>query len=840
MKCFWSLIPRSLSKNKKRIFFIGVGIILSVSLIVSLSIIIETLKKSSYQSMVDNEGGAYDAFFFTYGKKNLEKLIKDSVVDKISISAYLGTYKIPNSKYTLEINGYDENITELLNLKLLHGIYPENSDEIAIEEWVLDNLPKKYKVGDKINLPITMQYKNKKGKFENLDKEKEFTLVGIFEYKFNTNQKKNTAIAYVPKKYVETILPPEGIEYKGYLTINPNMPIQSGQQLLVVTDDYKDIEFVWNSLKILLLQTYKTINFISIILYIVISIVASVIIYNIFNISVTERIKEFGILRAIGASPGEIKLLVLGEGLILGCIFIPMGIIIGNIVIKGIIILISGYNNFSGIMNIPRNGIIASFLVGFLTIVMGVYSPARKASEISPIEAIISNNNLQLKGKNINNNLQNKSFLSRTFGFAADLAYLNLYRNRKRFLTTVISLCISIIMFLFVNYLINASDPLKTLKVRMGGDFVISTNSEPNYALLDSDVDGIKNIKGIDKINKLKVSQSFMQVPKDKVTFNGLKTIEKESNYTAQTKFDFESGIFKLKTDVLAYTSDDLSIMKQYLLDGNIDKEEMDERPIVILAQNLNYSNNTKLKVGDSIELSYAEYNDDGMNVKNSSEIFTIGALLKEDFSSIDGQSNNVIIMGEKTAEKYLRIKGYQQIKINLSKDANYAEIEKDLKDKMEKHRGSTLVSFKEELEKAKKDNLQFSLIMYSFVVVVAIVSIVNLLNIMSMNVLLRKREIGMLRALGFGNDEVKKMIIIEGMLYGFTAAFWGTAVGTILTYLLYLITRKNLTKGMTWSVPLLTIIVTFLVTIVICLLASINASRKVFSSSIVESIKEL
>lgn len=840
MRSFWSLIPRSLSKNKKRVLFIAVGIMLSVSLIVSLSIMIETLKKSSYQSMVDNEGGTYDIFFFASGKKNSEKLIKDSIVDKISISANLGTYKIPNSKYILEINGYDENITELLNFKLSQGKYPQNNNEIAIEEWILNNLPKKYKVGDKIILPITMQYKNEKGKFENIDKEKEFTLVGIFEYKFNTNQAKNKAIAYVPKKYVEATLPSEGIEYKGYLTINPNIPIQNGQQLLVATKDYKNVEFNWNSSKSILLQSYKLIDFISIVLYIVISIVASVIIYNIFNMSVTERTKEFGMLRAIGASSREIKMLVLGEGLILGCIFIPIGIIIGNFTVKSLIMLISGYKDFNGIMNIPRNGVIASFIVGFLTIIMGVYSPARKASKISPIEAINSNNNLELKGKNIKKNLQKKNFIGRTFGFTADMAYLNLDRNKKRFTTTVISLCITIIMFLLVNYLINSTDPLKTLKVKIGGDFVMFTSSEPQYALVNSDVDDVVNIKGIDKISKLKMSTSFMQVPKDKVTFNGLKVIEKESGHTIQTMFDFQTGIYKLKTDVLAYDSEGLSIMKQYLAEGTIDKEEMDEKLIVILAQNLNYNNSTKLEVGDTIKLSYREYNQEGMNIKNDSETFTIGALLKEDFKSTAGDINNVIIMSEKTAEKYLKIKGYQQIKINLSKNANYDKIEEILKDKVKKHRGATLISFKEELEKSKKNNLQFSLIMYSFVVIVAIVSIINLFSIMSMNVLLRKREIGMLRALGFGNDEVKKMIRIEGMLYGLTASFWGTAVGTILTYVLFLASRKSLTSGMTWSAPLITIIVTFLATTFICLLASINASRKIFSSSIVESIKEL
>ena len=174
-------------------------------------------------------------------------------------------------------------------------------------------------------------------------------------------------------------------------------------------------------------------------LYIVIAIVTAVIIYNIFNISVTERIKEFGMLRAIGSSPGQIKMLVLWEGIILGCIFIPIGIILGSFITKGIIVFVSGYKDFSSIMSIPKSGIICSTVIGFLSIFMGTYSSARRASKISPIEAISSNSNLKLTGRNIKKQLQRKSFMGKLFGFTADMAYLNLNRNRKRFVTTVVS-----------------------------------------------------------------------------------------------------------------------------------------------------------------------------------------------------------------------------------------------------------------------------------------------------------------------------------------------------------------------------------------------------------------
>lgn len=833
MKSFWGLIPKYLIKNKKRNFFVAVGIMLSISLIVSLSIMIKNLKESSYKRMIDDFGGEYDNFFFTEDKKSLNKLVKDPLVDKVSISCKLGEYKGPNSKYVLGVNGYDDSIGEFLNFKLLEGKFPKKDNEIAIEAWVLNAMPKKYKVGDKIKLNLTV------GKLKKFNMEKEFIISGIFDYKFNTNQLKNTAIAYVPRSYVESIMPSKEILYEGYLNVNSEEPIEKSCNSLAFNDDYKNIEFHINNAKTFLIKGYKGIDFISVILYIIISIVASVIIYNIFNMSITERTRDFGMLRAIGASPSKIKILVLGEGFILGCIFIPLGIIIGNFAIKGITALVAGYKGTEGIISIPRNGIIASFIVGFFSIFLGSYSPAKKASKISPMEAINSNNNLKLKGKKIKTNLQDNSVISKKFGFASNMARLNLNRNKKKFITTVISLSISIIMFMVVTYLINSSDPIKNIKSKMGGDFVISTPADkPDYALSYEDIEYIQNIKGVDKIDKEKMSYVSMQVPKDMVTEEGIKVLSKESNINSKTQEDFKNRRYKFRTEVKGLTEEELEKTKEHVIKGKINERELQEKPMVILAQNLNYSNCTKLNIGDHIELMCDVYDNEKDRTERKNETFTIAAILKEDYMPEDSQIKNVVIVSEKAFEKYFKIKGYQKVKITLGKDANYEEVEKKLKNKYRSNRGVNLTSYKEEVEEAKKNDLKFSLIMYSFVAVVAIVSIINLVNIMSMNVLLRKREIGMMRAMGLGKDEVKKMIRAEGIFYGISSAFWGGITGTIFTYIVFLISRKSLTDGMTWSFPIGTIVLVILVTVGVCILASINASRRVFSSSIVDSIR--
>lgn len=830
MKSFWGLIPRNLIKNKKKNVFIAIGIVLSMCLIISLSIMLDTLKKSSYERTVDDAGGAYDIWVSSTSADNVNEFKKDPIFTKTSIYENLGLYQVPNSNYILEINGYGKNIPEFINMKLQQGRYPENDNEIAIQDWILDKLPQKYKVGDKVTLTSTLLYKNSKGGNEELKVENQLTLVGIYK-STNVSGGKNKATAYVTKKYVEAQLPSILIKYGGYFMINPKYSIGQSIGILKSTNEYINVPFSENSLKAYLLQTFKGVDYVSIALYIIIGVVAAVIIYNIFNISVTERIKEFGMLRAIGSSSGQIKMLILGEGLILGCIFIPIGIVLGNFIVKGIISLTSGYKNFSGIMNIPKSGITASTAAGFLSILTGTYSSVRRASKISPIEAINSNSNLKLTGKNIKKQLQRKSYMGKLFGFTADMAYLNLNRNRKRFVTTVVSLSISIVMFFTVSYLSNSTDPIQNLKNEIGGDFSVSVLSDSTKdSILDNDIQEIENIKGISKISKQKSMSIYITVPEEKVTEEGVKLLQNEGKKSPSVNQQLEKHIFRFYTDVYGYTEDDLNSMKKYVVQGKINTGSMDNEPVVILAQNLNYSNNTKINVGDKISL----YDYHNGNEKN----FTVGAILSKNLPTSNLKTENIVIMSLKNAERNLMLTGYQQLKINLSRNANYDEVEKSLKDKLKSNRSAKITSYKDELEKTKEKNLQTSLISYSFVIVVAIVSIINLFNIMSMNVILRKREIGMLRAIGFENNQVKKMIKFEGGFYGIASGLWGAGLGVIFTYLLFLVSRRELNEGMTWSFPIGTVVISFSATIFICLLASMNASRRLFSSSIVNSIR--
>lgn len=839
MKSFWGLIPRYILKNKKRIFFMAVGIVLSIFLIISASILVDSIKSEYYKTVVDQTGGTYDILLFTWNDSRLEELKKDSLVNKATFVTPLGKCEIPNSSYTIDIGGYEDNVTELLNFKLLQGRYPNSNNEIAVEKWVIEALPQKYEIGDKISLPTKLEVMMPNG-IKTLENSNEFTLVGLFDHKSTAYGHKSVGKAYVTKEFAESIIKDKQVQYSGYLSFKPKQSIQEGLVQLVSTNSYSQINFMPNSIKSFMILGQKILDFACAVLFVIVGIVASIIIYNIFNVSVAERTKEFGILRALGASQQRVKALVLGEGIMMGLIFIPVGILLGNFIISLIISTIIGNGEVTSIFNAPKSGIITAIVVGFITIIIGIYFPARKASTISPIEAIVSNNNLSLKGRKIKNRLQAKNKFYKDSSFTTRMARLNLNRNRKKFITTVISLSVSIMMFMTVNYLINLANPVNRYKNNFDGDFTILADSNDiSLGISIEEINKISEIKGVDKVFKKKNINTSIEVKKENLTRQGIDYVEAEgrsNNYTNQL---ISQGRYRFITGIVGFDSKELMNLQDKLLDGKIDIDEMQEKPLIILAQNLNNYDFTTLKVGDIIRIGCPKYNEKGKQVGYSNEDFIIGGLLKEEaIKSIGGAEKQRIIISNETAEKYMGVKNFQEVKITLNNKANYEEVEKSIKDNLKLNRGAKIASFNEELEKVKKTNFQLSLILYSFIFIVATISIINLINIMSMNAILRSKEIGMMRALGLGNDEVRKIIIHEGLLYGIASGGIGITLGTILTYLIYIVGAQIISQGLVWKFPTVTIVITYLTVIIICLISSMIPSRSLYKSSIIDSIR--
>ncbi len=829
MKSFFSLIPKYMFKSKKRVWFIAIGLIVSTILITSIGIITRKIEKAQWQYVKNSIGGIQDVTISSPNFKKLKDINKNENIDKYTISLELGKAEIPGSSYQMNITGYDKMSRDILNFKLIEGRYPQKENEIALEQWVVNKLPSNTKIGDKIKIPSKLDYRTAM-KNQAFERDNEFILVGTFSYIFDFNVEKS-AQAYVTREYVEKSLPDIAKNYKEYLIFKSGIDMENGFNSLSFKNDSYNESMLLNYDKKSFLSFMKFIKTINIALYIIIIIMASVLIYNLFNISIIERIKDFGVLRAIGAEPNQIITLILGEGIVLGIIFIPIGIATGYIVTSILVNIISGY----GLMTIEvyKQDVICCLIVGFISILVGSYFPARQASKISPMVAINSNSNLKLNGATIKNNKNSRVY--NKLGFTGKLAYTNLKRNKKKFVTTIISIGMSLTLIILVNYFTGIYNPVNEIKRNLGGDFsIVNTSRNYNDSLEKNHIKDIENLKGIKSVNAIKeIEDVTMEVKKENITDKGIKYLENLSKGNKYTEKSFKKGEYYFIGEKLTgYDRIHLKEILSHVKGKKISLDNMDREPLVVLPER-EYTN---FKPGDKINIIISRYSNKGEYIEDRIQKVTIAGVLDKEYSEDIGHK---IIMSNDAIEKYLKINAYQNIQVSITSSRYYEQVNEKLNSFTKHYPKVQVKSFKQELSKAKKSKMEIYLVAYSFVLIASLVSIVNIISVMNTNIFMRKSEFGMFRAIGMENNQIRRMVIDEGVFYGIASVILGVTIGLIFSAAATFLVNKLIGyNALKWGFSSILLILLSIATIGVCVLSSIFPSRQIVKGSIIDSIR--
>ena len=462
---------QNLKLNKKRTIVTIIGIILSTALICAVAGVFSSFQQTLIKHAIMADGN-YHTTFLNVPKDEQKYITENRKVESYFVTQGVGYAKLENSqndyKPYLYLMEFDKTALNNYGLQLVEGRMPENNNEIIISEYIEKNGGVKYKVGDKITLDISKRisegyelnqnnpYNNPKDSEEDeymeehLEKmyTKEFTIVGVIER---------------PNMEIEDYSAP------GYTIITVLDEIGDNINISVKYDNirntYKNAEEIVKGKDISYHNNSELLRWSGVareedtleVLYgmvgivIVIIIVSSVfVIRNSFAISITEKMKQYGMLASIGATKKQIKKNVLFQGFILGLIGIPIGILCGMLatyILLKITTLLLGEQLLNGlklIFSMPIEAIIISILLGGITIFLSSITSARRAAKISPIEAIRSNEDIKIKSKK----LKTPKIIKKLFGIGGEIAYKNLKRNKKKYRTTVISLVVSITIFI--------------------------------------------------------------------------------------------------------------------------------------------------------------------------------------------------------------------------------------------------------------------------------------------------------------------------------------------------------------------------------------------------------
>lgn len=856
MNNYKQITYKYLKQQRNRTLLTILGIIISVAMISSIGTIIESARNSMIKQEIE-ENGSYHAVFSNLDEKEIHTLENHVEIEEIGISKKEGAARVAevtkeekemfgdSTPYRyIEVEGYDKKALELLPYKISEGRSPETSREIAIEKWMVNYFEEEVNLGDNIKLSIGDRKLNDNKEeidFE-LIGEKEYTIVGFIEPRIRwrgnlitkgitgIEEGKDTEVSY--NAYVKLTNIKNAQER--LTTIAENMGLDSesirlNNKVLRLSAESAD-EMFNGTLKMIL---------IFIVGLVIISTIA--VIYNAFNISVLERISQFGLLRSVGATPSQIRWIVLKEAFILSIISIPIGLLSGIGAMKIVFYIISKLkfdNSFLKGMeaNTSLTVFLISIVIGLITVFLSAIGPARKAGKVSPLEAVRNTGSFK---KETFTKVKRSSFIRSILGIEGEIAYKNLRRNRKRFIITVFSMVISISLFItfssFSDYMFKAG----FIETSTGGNFSIWMEDTEEFDIIQKELKDIKDVKRVYKIREI---NGKVLLEENKIS----KIMKETSPYILNEK---EEGSIKIhNVEVYTIGDENFDVLKTVLEEGTINREELEKDNGVLVinntyVQNIKTGNRKliegyKLNPGDKVPFSTYESNEEDSDAAYK-ELEVKGVLKRgilEEGYSLDGsiqivttEDNFKNIVGESVANNSGMI-------IEMEENFDQKPIKSYLEEKEKTMPYFSYIDYAKVAEESKAATIVTSIFLYGFVTLITLISSINIINTISTNIILRTKEISMIKAVGMTQRGIKRMVALESLFYGVYAAVIGGVIGTGLAYMMFTLVIRL--SDFQWVIPWRNIGIACIGATMVALFSGIFPLKRINEGIIVENMK--
>ncbi|MCB2296350.1 ABC transporter permease [Clostridium tagluense] len=825
------LTGKYLKKNKKRTALTIIGIMLSVALISTTGLFFKGMQDTQIQD-AKSSGGSYHLAFQKTNEKLISKIVNNPKVARSGLYTISKEINIGDKLGVNVITATDKAL-ELFPYKAKIGRLPEKENEVAVEKWILQAIDKNAKVGNKIKVS-----------------NKEYTLVGILEDSLAGQMAGSGVI----------------------LSKNDNINKQNAA-LLVEISSKTNLKIALRELKQLgekdsVSENGRLLNmqgagdsgsslkglYVALAIIIGIVLIATIaVIYNSFQISVVERIKQFGLLRAVGTTPMQIRKIVLREATILAAIAIPLGLICSIIGIYGINIvfkLIGADSVMNMKISISPMVLLVSAAVGLIAIYLSALVPAFFAGRISPLNAISGRTSItKEKIKRRKNKV-----IQKIFGFEGALAVKNIKRNRKRYRLTIFSIVISVVLFVafksFMDMSLNISDELnesKNIHFQVVGGF---PGGADNVTISNKIEDDIKSLKSVDKVYGVYDPYYFdMAINKNSQVkeIQDMGSVYKKTNLGGVEKTLIESSI-------AIYDKDSLEVSKKYLESGNIDIEKLNsENGVILINKNRIHDEATKkdyfgpianIKVGDEIDLQYHDYGEAakaktvfGKGKVNKVKVMAI--LESEPFDYFEFPNGLKIITTEEMGKKLTGGKDIKPYNLNIIlKDVKNEEAAKIGIENVIKSNPALMKINNMDFNRTKKSTmLMVQILLYGFILVVTLIGSVNIINTLTTNIILRKSEFATLKSIGLTQKGLKKMIVLEGLLYGIVGSIYGSIIGCGVSYLLGLSMGSFREFG--WMVPFEAIAIAGAASIAISYISVLAPLSRIKKENLIEAVRE-
>lgn len=855
MNIFSKITLQNLKKNRIRTIVTIIGIILSTAMFTAVTTTISSLHHFMVDYTIYNNG-SWHAADYEMTASDIEEYGNDSEIAKLVYLQHLGFARIEESKNEYKpylcVEGVESNVTDLLPVHLIEGRMPTNEKEILLPKHLEENGLVEYKIGDTLTLSLGLREDLEGNVLYNHDA---YTFeLEILRY---TDTRTYTVVGIYERPSFEEFSAP------GYtaLTIADENTDAYTYDLYFALHDVKDtITFVEKRIEAQeflngskynndLLRLYSssgegslnaTMYGLAVILIFIIMLGSISLIYNAFSISVNERTKQFGVLASIGATRRQLQKSVLTEGLFLAIIGIPLGLFAGMLGMGITFIfvgdtlseLVLGDCPITVSLHVSFIALLIAVFIALLTILISAYIPARRAMKRSAIDIIRQSEDIKLRSKQI----RTSRIVQKIFGFEGMLAAKHYKRNRKKYRATVISLFISVVLFIsassFCSYLQTGADIVYPI-----GDFNIWVDVYGKNSKEDLDIQAlVDDIGNITDVKEVHYNLSFITtlcVNKESLSKEYMNMLSEMYGTKAA---EFEEEIL-LDTYVVFLDDDDF---RKYAEKNNLDASDyfVPSSPKALLVNKIGYygmeddryhrlSTFSSLKDADlsfalACEKDGASYM--GYTVNKGEFLWDYYSEEEEKDFLIPWNSNRMVkpvycdAIIEQTPSSFenemypVLYYPYSQMEYVLpSKDIKYENIpqlpfEKSMNYTItvyaDNHATTTaaitdylstypniysyVLDYEEISEGNRATMFVVNVFSYGFIILISLISMANVFNTISTNIALRRREFAMLRSVGLEPRGMMRMMNFECLLYGFKGLLYGLPTGILVTWWIY------------------------------------------------------
>lgn len=553
------------------------------------------------------------------------------------------------------------------------------------------------------------------------------------------------------------------------------------------------------------------------------------VIRNSFNISLTEKTKELGMIASVGATSKQIRNSILFEGMLLGLIAIPIGIVIGIVAI-GIVLLLVNYlmtsggsqlvDNFNLQLQISPLAIIIAAVLAIIMILISVIKPAIRASRISPIDAIRESKDIKITNKK----LKISPLTKKIFGVEAEIASKNFKRSKKKYRTTIFSIILSIVLFISMNSIIE--NGFKLTNYTYG-------QSEENVSVHSKNYTEEETMEYFNKIKKLE------NIEKYAILKSSVATIDREK-YVSEEEKQYMGEESNNKYTINIYAVGD-ELYKQYVEQLGLNIEDIKNKAILydtsfayVYEENRDGTkrveyNSMNCDKGDILEYQLMDDPDKNMPIQK----IEIALKTKETpMALFKGNGNASLIVSDEM------MKNFEDYTIStmLIKSNDPDKLTEDIIKIDETNKNNI---YNQNQQKREENNmiLIISIFLYGFIAVISIIGITNIFNTITTNMALRYKEFAVLKSIGMTDKEFKKMIYYESILYGTKSLIIGIPIGLLLSYWIYNVMGDIYSSD--YIFPIVPVMISIVFVFAIIFITMRYSAKKSDKLNIIETIRK-